>query len=24
MLIIWLMDTVSNQVLQLIYSLFKS
>jgi preprotein translocase subunit SecE len=24
MLITWLMDTVSNQVLQLIYSLFKS
>jgi preprotein translocase subunit SecE len=24
MLIIWLMDSVSNQVLQLIYSLFKS
>jgi preprotein translocase subunit SecE len=24
MVIVWLMDTVSNQVLQLIYSLFKS
>jgi len=24
MLIVWLMDSVSNQVLQLIYSLFKS
>jgi preprotein translocase subunit SecE len=24
MLVVWLMDSVSNQVLQLIYSLFKS